>query len=209
MNFEILPLFSIPFLKAKILFDKSGIVYRDDYKNHNSENNNVLVSKSQTVLDEKEYSFVRYRIEDLLYLFCHDALQISEDWELVHVNSWQIEVSGTSSSKLHSHANSMFSGVLYLSTDGKANPIKFVCGNRPTFCTGTILPDIKSYNIYNIQSLEFIPEEGDIYIFPSFLEHEVLKSSDSDSKRTSLAFNYMLNGSSRTDTSCVTANFKH
>ena len=48
-------------------------------------------------------------------------------------------------------------------------------------------------NALNADAAGFTPKNGDLYLFPANIKHDV-SSNNSDLKRLSLAFNYMMRG---------------
>jgi len=90
----------------------------------------------------------------------------------------------------------MISGVYYIESDETSSPIIF---NKPYFFTNlfheTIKPTFKNKNNnqYNLDYYGFKPKTGDLYLFPSWLEHTV-PPQEIDKERWSLAFNCFARG---------------
>ena len=60
------------------------------------------------------------------------------------------------------------------------------------------LIDFEEYNETNSTTWTYVPKNGDIYLFPSFLKHSVEKNLNKKN-RYSLAFNFLPSGKFGTD----------
>jgi uncharacterized protein (TIGR02466 family) len=84
----------------------------------------------------------------------------------------------------HTHSDGSLSGVMYLSTNKKSGDIVFYnpapIQHYPTISQ---LPSFSSQHA-------FTPENGDVIVFPSYLEHCVMPNL-SDEDRISIAFNIL------------------
>ena len=91
----------------------------------------------------------------------------------------------------HSHPNSIISGVYYISTTPKCAPIIF---SKPHLYSNITFQNIQlaysgeNKNQYNTDYYGINPLPGELLMFPSWLEHEVIEQG-SEHKRISLAFN--------------------
>tara|TARA_B100002019_G_scaffold67233_2_gene57778 strand:+ start:4902 stop:5495 length:594 start_codon:yes stop_codon:yes gene_type:complete len=70
----------------------------------------------------------------------------------------------------HNHPNSFISGAYY-PQDIDYAPIRFF---NPT--PKTIVPDIRSPNFYNVEDFIVRPQQGDLLLFPSYVQHETAKN---------------------------------
>jgi uncharacterized protein (TIGR02466 family) len=90
----------------------------------------------------------------------------------------------------HSHYLSFFSAVYYVKVPKNSGKISFK--NPIPAYEYTIQPDmIENYTHFNAGQWEVQPEEGQLLIFPAWLEHCVLPN-ESDEQRVSIAFNIKL-----------------
>ena len=87
----------------------------------------------------------------------------------------------------HYHPNSILSGVYY-PQNIEYTEIRFYSPHRPT-----ILPKIRYKNVYSSVSMEYKPQQGDVVLFPSDLDHDV-PINTSDEVRYSVAFNIFFRG---------------
>jgi uncharacterized protein (TIGR02466 family) len=90
---------------------------------------------------------------------------------------------------LHPHANSFFSGVLYLSTPGKPGNIGF---KDPRWSSEMWCFDYQPGSIFQSRTIEAEPRKGRMLVFPSWLHHGTLAGEFDDSEdRISLSFNIL------------------
>ena len=89
----------------------------------------------------------------------------------------------------HNHPRSHLSGVLWIKTPNHSghfemqSPHAFECGHEIGAYNDTFQEKTGSYDYYYL-----LPTEGNIVIFPSYLNHKV-KPNESDEDRISVAFN--------------------
>lgn len=87
----------------------------------------------------------------------------------------------------HYHPNSILSGVYY-PQNIEYTEIRFFSPHRPT-----ILPKMRYMNVYSSVTMQYKPQQGDIVLFPSDLDHDV-PINTSDEVRYSVAFNIFFRG---------------
>ncbi len=87
----------------------------------------------------------------------------------------------------HSHPASVLSAAYYVKVPPKSGNIIFL---TPFSIYDRCLEDymIDSYTEYNSSTYTFIPQEGKLLLFPSWLEHKV-EPNETDMDRISIAFN--------------------
>ena len=87
----------------------------------------------------------------------------------------------------HYHPNSFFSGVYY-PQDIEYSPIRFYTPYHQM-----LLPRKRASNIHNAHCIPIQPSQGDVFLFPSELEHDTLENF-LEEKRFSIAFNIFFKG---------------
>ena len=111
----------------------------------------------------------------------------------IHIaNSW-INISLPSSSQgFHSHANSLISGTYYISFDSSIHP-SLVLKHPRAQCSFSAYEDMPFLpTIYNSPLFKPSYSQGDLLLWPSYLEHGFfanMNCSDSLTPRVSLSFN--------------------
>jgi len=88
----------------------------------------------------------------------------------------------------HHHANSYVSGVFYIDVKKGTDKLNFY---RPA--TSSIRLEVAKHNAFNVEGLQYSVENGDVVLFPSFLEHGVAIKKEPNT-RISLSFNVFLSG---------------
>ena len=135
------------------------------------------------------FSFL-LNIEKICREIAKDELNINTSVSLT--NCWININQKHNSNQVHTHANSILSGVYYIKTPEK-------CGNIQFWHPAVDLMDrdwrfnlesnFNSYNRYNSTQWWLPSKEGMLYIFPSWLKHSV-DPNMSDKERISISFNF-------------------
>ena len=181
-------LFGTPILQTSLAVQHRILefVKSQEFTNHGNgymtHENFLECSEMKTVKD-----FITKKVEEYLYLDCC----ISEEITVELVTSWVNLHKKGDRGHLHSHYNSVISGVWYLSTTPESGEFIIHPDNK-LFGNLLDLPR-RVYNEFNGDQYAFTPQNGDLLIFPSTMKHSVT-SNECDSPRFSLAFNYMTRG---------------
>jgi uncharacterized protein (TIGR02466 family) len=101
-------------------------------------------------------------------------------------NSWISVQSNNSKLEMHTHPNSIITGVIYIKVDKNSSNLKLI--NPNPFTTFT---PIKNMTHYTTPWYKIIPEIGDLYLFPSWLSHGSDNINLSD-ERIIISFNSQL-----------------
>ena len=125
---------------------------------------------------------------------------------LKHQNSWVLVHNKGDKSHRHYHQNSWLSGIYYHKTPLNSGDVCFSVSS-PNFgwTTSQMNPytEIEEHNPYNSGMFIVKPKEGDLFLFPSHLEHSSgVNASDYD--RCLVSFNYTLHGTWGQPTSRIT-----
>jgi len=122
-------------------------------------------------------------IEKHSRLFSH---QLSVD-HIVNMDKIWVNINGTSDFNVaHIHPNCLLSGVFYVKVPKDSGNLVFM---NPA-CDTMIYDwkNFKTFNGYNSASLSFTPKENELFMFPSWLKHQV-DPNNSKKERVSLSFN--------------------
>lgn len=101
----------------------------------------------------------------------------------------------------HMHPNCILSGILYISTPENCGRLAF-CDPRTN--SKMIEPAYRHRNDYNSSVVAIQPSAGDLYIFPSWLEHAVEQGNNTAGDRICIAFNIMIKSSITKNTKSIT-----
>ena len=116
--------------------------------------------------------------------YARQVWRVQDSCGLRLTQSWVNYTKPGESHHRHIHANSLYSGVMYVATDNARDKIHFY-RHEPS----TLRPDYAEYNMFNTESWWLPADTGSMVIFPSTLEHAVTQVGDGI-ERCSLAFNF-------------------
>jgi uncharacterized protein (TIGR02466 family) len=133
-------------------------------------------------------------IENCLQQLRND-LYDSPTFDIKVTDCWLNKSSYTEKHHLHSHANSLYSGILYLTSHDKKSTTKFFFPNPFYNIEFTSLFKIQDLVITSKKTLvtEITPEAGKLIIFPSHIQHETTTNITRDNRYT-VAFNSFVSG---------------
>ena len=180
---EILPLFSKPVYRSSLSQESISYALRRAEEAHYNSNS---VSTQDYLIDT--LSIFRSEVIDKVNDYIYNFLRIKNSFSYYFPDSWFYKSNPGNISSMHSHSNSLFSGVVYLKTVPNCGDIKFVKEYYfSSLCVEYRIP-YEEYNLYNEPFHNITPNSGDILIFPSQLLHSVSVNS-SNQDRYSFAFN--------------------
>lgn len=186
MDFTVYPIFPKCFLSCNIDLNHESIlqkVIKFDFGNtdHSLNNNqyNSFISKDLSVLSKLDV--LEFSIIDALEYYVRDVMSYP-NIQFKIFKSWATMTPPNCHSYRHSHTNSWISGVYY--PHDVEGGIVF---HDPFPHHFQVDSPIES-NVFNSRTWNFSPKQGDLIIFPSYLEHSV-KTNTSKLDRYSIAFN--------------------
>ena len=181
-------LFATPLYKNNI-----GVYDIGDYKSSCHRINNGYISNNEQYL--KGNKKLKKVIDDQIEIYLRKYLRLKKTVYLKHQSSWLTVHEKDDSSQKHYHSNSWLSGVYYPIVNSMSGDLVVV--NRPPYgwCDGFMYPEseIEEFNSINGISYRFKPTPGDLFLFPSHLDHES-EPNLSNVDRVCMAFNYTLHG---------------
>ena len=191
---QIVPLFSQPLYinKTDLTDQMIQSVMDTPCQSDNGGYSNGWMSQTQWLTSQPE---IRAVVEYNLSKYVYDVLQVDETkHQLEHTSSWVNKHNHGDSGHGHAHNNAMFSGVMYFKVPPDSGDLTFfVPAMIPTWCTQTLYPEVKEYNIHNMRESRIPVKDGMIIIFPAHLTHSI-NINNSNQERYSMAFNYILRG---------------
>ena len=182
------PLFSKPIYYNRLDLDTEEITSivkdkaRQSQNNRNGNNNDNFLY----ILNDPELGNLKNIILKEIAVFANEVLKYKNEFRIT--TSWATVTKQNESGQFHNHTNCILSGVVYIKTEKN-------CGNLvfQDFNTRSIEPEVTEWNVYNCKKWSYEPNEGDIIIFPSEVNH-MIETNNSDSLRHSVAFNAMPTG---------------
>ena len=132
------------------------------------------------------------KLEDLSKFICDSAKKVIAQMgydkiKLALQESWFIISPKGAYNKQHTHPGGFISGSYYIG--GVSSPIVFY---DPRVIKNFTEPKgMSNKTAYNVSNISMFPKEGDLIIFPSWLEHSV-PENNSENERVILSFNFNL-----------------
>ena len=150
----------------------------------NSTSNNYFIFNTKL-------NFLKRFCEEQLKIYVKTVINPKEKLDFYITQSWLNITKPGESHHNHSHANSIVSGVFYVSTEEDDN-IKFTDPNNRA--KGILKFEPEEYNIWNSDTWFFPVNTNELLIFPSWLVHQVDPNEKATTDRISLSFNTFAKG---------------
>ena len=188
--YDIIPLFSTPLYYSHL----DGMDYNECNKEINLSTfmaigNLISLSEEKSLLDRLpslKQKIIQHLDTFLFEILCFDP------FEYYIVDSWFVKIAPGGRSAMHNHSNSLFSGVVYIDIGDDREGIRFQSSSFISNNLNQVRYDFthKKFNFYNSKSWDFYTKNGDIFIFPSGLNHQTLENK-TNNFRYSLSFNVL------------------
>jgi|TARA_R110002012_G_C11461249_1_gene592849 uncharacterized protein (TIGR02466 family) len=178
-----------PYTKEELTFfeDSKKHVLKNEGKEGNSWTGKN--EKGMYILELEKLSNLKKDIMEHVNAYFEQVYSPANDCSIYITQSWINYTEEKQLHHIHSHANSLVSGVVYLDADIDFDSITFY--KREIDQTIRILP--KEWNQFNSFEWNFPMKTGNIVLFPSNLKHGV-KQKEGKNIRASLAFNTFVKG---------------
>ncbi len=150
-------------------------------------NGGFLISNNQNFLENPLFDTLTQNILNLSKSYLNEMGHLFEDLQIS--SSWSVVFNQGGETDWHTHGNSYLSGVYYLTSGtaiGFENPLNNLLKFVPEFKS-----DIKSFRGQTHFKID--PTPNLLILFPSYLQHKVIKSSDNNS-RMCISFNIIPKG---------------
>jgi uncharacterized protein (TIGR02466 family) len=179
----------IYFSKLERQLNKKELIFVNKNKSDVCPNGSSTTSNNNYILNNKIFKNLKNELNLRVQDYFDKIICTKNNITPYITQSWLNYTEENQHLNIHSHGNSIVSGVFYINSDEKIDSIKFF-SKLPT---DTIVFDIKEWNIWNSASWFFPVKTGDIVIFPSSLKHMV-ENKKGKNTRISLAFNVFVKG---------------
>ena len=147
-------------------------------------------SKECNILELESFKTIKELIQKSVDEYTHDFLCISKDVSFYITRSWIINMKRLFfNSEYHNHANSFFTGVLYLELDEGSDCIQFKKEEEYRLLEF----DYDEPNKYNQYEISFFPKKNDLIIFDAKTKHRI-GAHVADTPRICLAFEVFAKG---------------
>ena len=198
MDFQVAQIFPLALYSGKVdLSDEECHVVSDllKYEPNATNDNELSVNRQLQLVQEKNLKNIHFKIQEHVDNLVYNVYRVCrENIKASIVGSWAIKIGPGQGQIEHAHKNSMISGVLYIHNEPNSGAIVFNRG-KPYFDMA-VEPPYQDNTIFNSSITTLNPVQGDIVMFPSYLNHSVLPNT-SDKSRCSIAFDVFLEGNRR------------
>lgn len=186
-NITVLPLFAT--LVGVVKLDVNSKKILEFIKNLNYKENTFInenkrtsfISKDNKIFKDKNLLDLKNKSIYAIELYLKNVLYLNTKFKII--NSWATKTFQKGSSHTHSHAHSFLSCCYYPKYSKSFNIKFFKSKSIDTFWN--LKPE--KFDINNSNFWEINPEENDLLIFPSHLEHSI-SFNNSEETRYSIAF---------------------
>jgi len=188
---KITQLFPTPFLKSQLEVTYNVLEFANYLNYHRVET--AYISEDKNVLDYPFMLPFKDQIETKLQEYFYDVCGMKQCAVPIITTSWVNLNRKGDYNETHIHYNSVLSGVWYLSVTENTGDFIFIREGRELF-GNTFSFQQEALNQFNSQLAAFVPQVGDLFIFPSCVKHRVGVNLD-EYDRLTLAFNCLIKGS--------------
>ena len=162
-----------------------GIIKEGMYPNHgNSSSNNSYIFNDKL---KKIKQFCEQQIK----IYAEKVIVPKEEFDFYITQSWLNITKPGGYHHQHSHANSIISGVFYISTKGD-DKITFTDPNYKI--KKRIHLEHEEFNIWNSTNWFITVNNNELVLFPSWLDHRVEPNEEATTDRISISFNTFVKG---------------
>jgi len=168
-------------------FTEQELQFVNNQQNNCVKNEGNIYTEDNYILNRKEFKNIKIFLEDCCKDYLEKIICPENNIELYITQSWLNYTKENQFHHKHSHPNSVVSGVLYFNCN--KDSIKFYNSN----INHTIKPLIKNYNFWNSETWTFPAKTGELFMFPSSLNHGVDIKKENNI-RISLSFNTFYKG---------------
>lgn len=191
---NVMPLFAMPIYQATLGVNEQD---RQNVFNESFDRltvNNGFITEDKRILDNQKYNDLHDKILTNINFFLKDRLGIKDSVDFYITNSWVMKHHRGDYANKHFHENSLLSGIYYLQCDQLSGDLGFEKpGHYQNMFPSVFGFRYSWFNEFNSKQWWFTPKEGELFLFPSHLDHEV-KPSESDRERLCIAFNVFFRG---------------
>lgn len=165
--------------------------YYDNHTDHQTSPNGVSYTIESSILERPELANIKSWILEQVTAYVNEY-KLSDTIELEIARSWIVRSKPGDFGRMHTHPNSLISGVLYLAADPTSGNL--ILQDSRTSKLGGMEFNYADMNQLNSCNVSIPPKPGNLVMFPGYLAHEVAHNR-SWITRYSLAFDVWFRGS--------------
>ena len=172
-------------LNRKLIGKENKFIQKTKLDVYNNEGNTT--SNDTYILNNKNFNKLKKELEVMVQDYFNKVLSAKNVSPYI-TQSWLNYTEKNQFHHKHKPPNSIVSGVFYIDADKNHDKIYFYNNKHPV-----IVPEVNEFNTFNSESWFFPVKTGQVFLFPSWLEHMV-DTKKGDNTRISLAFNVFVKG---------------
>jgi len=210
LDVDVYPLFSTPLYKTNLernnddvltFTENEKFIFLEKEKNGHKSN-------SSYVLEALELKQLKSEIQNNVNFFVYDVLGVNKTIEFNITNSWIMKHETGHWAQEHFHDNCLITGIYYFDVRDDSGNISFK-KNKMLYNLFPPLFDIPFHQAtsFNGQSFTFTPKNGELFLFPSHVPHEVSVNLNQE-ERHCLVFNVFIKGTLGSDDGFNRLDFK-
>lgn len=194
MDHNTIPLFAVPIYISNVDISEDELRYIKNLDYERVGADNGFMSSEKYLLEQMPLKKLYKQVVDHIFFHCHENLNVATDLVFELQNSWCMKHSYGDFAELHTHTNSLLSGIVYMQTDEKSGDLYFQKEKMfQNLFPSTLNIPFGDRNVYNSEAWSFTPKANQIFIFPSHIAHSVTKCL-SHKERYCIAFNVFPRG---------------
>ena len=190
MQTKIEPLFAEPIFRTNIRssISEEQIALIQNLKMVQNQTN--VISEDLYIFKRPELRSIAKAVQEALNAFARDVMGVSQT--LYVTQSWALTNPPGVGMHGHTHSNSVVSGSLYYAPLPNP-PSNMIFDRHRTYQQIQLRPDADKTNIYNAPYRAIQPQQGDVILFASDIQH-LVEPNASQMNRHSIAFNSFVKG---------------
>ncbi|MXP09823.1 TIGR02466 family protein [Pseudoblastomonas halimionae] len=154
------------------------------------DNQTNRISKDLYIFERKELRSIAKAVQNALDSYARDVMGIPQKFYVTQ--SWTLINPPGAGMHGHSHSNSIVSGSLYYA-EMPEPPGNMVFERHSSYQQLELGPTNGQVNVYNTLKNVVVPQQGQLLLFPSRLQHYV-EPNQTQQQRYSIAFNAFIKG---------------
>ena len=151
----------------------------------------LLQQANDTYIFDTKLKNLKEFIEQHIKNYVKEIINPKKELDFYITQSWLNVIKPGGNVQQHSHANSIISGVFYIST-GEGDKITFTDPNIKL--KEMIKFKNEEYNLWNSTYWSLPSKNNELMLFPSWLNHQVIPNEKATTDRISISFNTFVKG---------------
>ena len=168
--------------------DEVSVITNNQY--YTTKSNHL--TKTSFLLKDTRLSRVKNFLDERMKNYIENVIEVDD--KFIMTQSWSTITKRGESHHIHDHANTIFSLVFYVSSEGEKSG-NFVFDFQPSRLREgwNFSFKVKRYNTFNSSTWEYVVNTGDLIIFPAWMYHYT-RENTTNNDRIIVGANYFIDG---------------